>query len=29
MQRENEKKMFPKDNAKIKEGNPKIIKGTW
>src|SRR5687767_764338 len=29
MQRENEKKIFPRDHAKIKEDNPKIIKGTW
>ena len=29
MQRENEKKMFPKDHAKLKEENLKIIKGTW
>lgn len=29
MQRENEKKMFPKSHARIKENTPKIIKGTW
>jgi hypothetical protein len=29
MQRENEKKIFPRDHAKIKEENPKIIKGIW
>lgn len=29
MQRENEKKIFPKEHAKIKEKYPKIIKGTW